>query len=201
MNFSTLDYEYFPLELDDCSLLLCNSNVTHNLASSEYNVRRHQCEEGVGILQQQFDGIQSLRDVTKSMLDAVRPMMTEVVYKRCKYIIEENQRVFAFSNALQNKNMSVAGKILKNAHHAMKEEYEITCPEIDFMADFANSRDDILGARMMGGGFGGCTLNLIERGKEGAFVHELNAAYQAGFKKNVTPIAIQIADGASLIRR
>ena len=198
LDCKTLEYQHFPIELTEHSLLLCNSNVTHSLASSQYNVRRQQCEEGVTFLSKRFSDIKFLRDASIDQLNEVKSTMSEVVFKRCKYIIEENERVHAFSHALRDSDLKTAGRILKTAHAGMRDEYEITCPEIDFMTDFAHNREDVLGARMMGGGFGGCTLNLISKGNEDAFIGELNLAYQKEFEKNITPISIQIADGVSL---
>jgi len=199
LDCQSLDYDYFPLDLKEYSLMLCNSNVEHNLASSEYNVRRQQCEEGVSILQKHYPEIHSLRNATLENLDVIANELSDIIYQRCRYIIEENQRVIAFSEALSVFNLLKAGEILKEAQQGMKNNYEITCPEIDFMADFANSRKDVAGARMMGGGFGGCTLNLIRKGSEASFAVELNKAYKEKFQKEITPIAIQIAEGVSLI--
>ena len=199
LDCQSLEFDYFPIDLKDYSLVLCNSNVEHNLATSEYNVRRQQCTEGVRILQKGYPEVESLRDATLTQLDAVKAAMPEVIYRRCKYIIEENQRVMAFSKALGAYDFSKAGDILKQAQEGMRNDYEITCPEIDFMADFANARQDVAGARMMGGGFGGCTLNLLRKGAEEAFIEQLNDAYKKNFQKETTPIAIRIAEGVSSI--
>lgn len=199
LDCRSLEYDYFPIQLEKHTLLLCNSNVSHSLASSEYNERRQQCETGVAILKKKFAKVHSLRDATLEQLDTVRSEMDQKVYLRCKYVIEENGRVAAFTDALNKKDLRAAGGILKCAQQAMASEYEISCPEIDLMADFANNHPKVLGARMMGGGFGGCTLNLIEKGSEDEFVKELNSAYTKRFNKEVTPIAVRIADGVELI--
>lgn len=199
LDCRTLEYSHFPVALDGYSLILCNSNVHHSLADSEYNVRRMQCEEGVEILNASFDLIKSLRDATLEQLDAVKWEMSNVVYRRCKYVIEENERVLAFTRAMSANDFKKAGDLLKTAQHAMATEYEISCPEIDFMAAFANARPDVLGARMMGGGFGGCTINLLKKGAETIFVQELSAAYQTRFHKALTPIPVSIEDGVGLI--
>lgn len=199
LDCKDLSYEYFPLNLDAYTLVLCNSNVSHSLASSEYNIRRQQCEEGVTVLARHFPAIKTLRDASVRQFLEAKKDLSEVVQKRCKYVIEENIRVADFAKALQESNLVEAGSILKKAQKAMKEEYEITCPEIDFMADFANARDDIAGARMMGGGFGGCTLNLVKTGREEAFINDLNTAYKNKFGKEITPIRIEVADGVSFV--
>lgn len=200
LDCKSLEYSHFPIVLNDYTLLLCNSNVTHSLASSQYNVRRQQCEEGVSTLQKNFSEILSLRDATMDQLNKVKSLMNEVVFLRCKYVIEENERVQRFARALSDNNLNEAGTLLKTAQHAMRHEYEVTCPEIDFMADFANEHPDVLGARMMGGGFGGCTLNLIKNGSEEAFAISLNEAYMKQFDKEITPIHIQISDGVGGIK-
>jgi len=199
LDCKTLEYEHFPMALEDYTLMLCNSNVSHSLASSEYNVRRQQCEEGVSILNAKYGGIESLRDASHEQLEGAKEDMSEVVYRRCKYVIEENERLHSVTKSLRTGNIEAVGDLLKAAQNAMETEYEITCPEIDFMAAFANKRKDVLGARMMGGGFGGCTLNLIKKGSEELFVTELNAAYQKEFNKDISPIAIEISDGVSLL--
>lgn len=199
LDCRSLDYRYFPIDLKEYGLLLCNSNVSHSLASSQYNVRRQQCEEGVTVLRAKFPDVNSLRDATIQQLEVVKEKMDPKVYLRCKYIIEENERVARFTQALNASDLVEAGMILKRAQKAMKEEYEITCPEIDFMADFANDRADVLGARMMGGGFGGCTLNIVQQGAEELFINKLSAAYQAKFDKDITPIEVHIDDGVERV--
>ena len=196
-----LEHEYFPIELETHKLLLVNSNVTHDLVDSEYNERRLQCEQGVKILSNAFPDVYSLRDVEIEQLQKLSDEMPMMVYDRCKYVIEENRRVCDFASALRQYDMIKAGALLREAQKGMKNEYEITCREIDFMSDFANSYNGILGSRMMGGGFGGCTINLIKKGKEEDFIKKLHIAYSDKFKKEITPIQIDIADGASLVQK
>jgi len=199
LDCKTLDYNYFPISMKDYMIVLCNSNVSHSLADSEYNTRRLQCEEGVKKLKRFYPEIGSLRDVTLDQLKDKRSALSEVVYNRCKYIIEENVRVLAMTRAMEKSEFDMIGNLLKSAHYGMQYEYEITCPEIDFMADFANERADVLGARMMGGGFGGCTINFVKKGAEDQFVKELNKAYKAQFSKEITPIKVMISEGVRRI--
>lgn len=197
LDCESLDYDYFPFQLQDHSLVLCNSNVTHNLADSGYNERRQQCEEGVSILQQHIPGLTSLRHVDLEQLHLLQSEFPEVIFKRCKYILEENARVNAFAKALEQEDIRHAGELLRQSQRGMQYEYEITCPEIDFMAEFANARPETIGARMTGGGFGGCTINLVEKGTEEQFVADLNDAYQKKFNLSITSIPIKIAEGVS----
>ncbi|MFY0606823.1 MAG: galactokinase [Cyclobacteriaceae bacterium] len=199
LDCQSLEYSHFPMVLNNYTLMLCNSNVSHSLASSEYNTRRLQCNEGVEILKKKYPEVESLRDVNIEQLNDCKSDINEEVFRRCKYVIEENVRVHTIVEALKAGDLNAVGETLKAAQHAMETEYEITCPEIDFMADFANSRSDVLGARMMGGGFGGCTLNLIQKGKEEQFVKELDAAYLDKFNKHISPVEINISNGVHIV--
>ncbi len=197
LDCESLDYDYFPLKLQDYSLVLCNSNVTHNLADSGYNERRQQCEEGVNILQQHIPGLTSLRHANLEQLHTLQSEFSEIVFRRCKYVLEENARVNAFAKALERGDIRHAGALMKQSQRGMQFEYEITCPEIDFMAEFANARPETIGARMTGGGFGGCTINLVEKGTEEKFITDLNQAYRDKFDQSITPIPINISEGVS----
>lgn len=199
LDCESLEYRHFPIELTDHVIVLCNSNVSHNLADSEYNIRRQQCEEGVGLLQKYFPNVKSLRDVTLDQLNAHQAELSAVVYKRCKYVIEENERVMNMTRAMEAGEIDALGEILTVAQEGMRSEYEVSCKEIDFMADFANNREDVVGARMMGGGFGGCTINLVSKGSEDQFISELNTAYKEQFNKEITPIKVVISDGVKRI--
>lgn len=199
LDCRSLDFREIPMVLDDYALLLCNSNVAHNLASSEYNVRRAQCEAGVALLRKHFPGVVTLRDVSLEMLVDHKAEFDPVVYDRCSYVLEENQRVAAFAEWLTQKNYQKAGEVLFEAHRGMRDQYEITCPEIDFMVDFAASHEAVIGARMMGGGFGGCTINLVHRDGQQRFAEDLAATYQRQFGKAMTPIAVEIGQGTSKV--
>jgi len=194
-----LSFEYFPLNLSQYSILLCNSNVNHQLASSEYNIRREQCEIGVDILKDSYKHISSLRDVSFEQLDSSKSKLSPMVYKRCKYVVQENQRVQEFASALRKQDIERAGEILYAAHHAMQHEYEITCPEIDFLVELTNDMPYVLGSRMMGGGFGGCTINIIDRDRIGEFKEKVGTAYQAKFNKSPTFIPVALSEGVQTL--
>ncbi len=199
LDCASLDYREVPLSLDDYTLVLCNSNVEHNLASSEYNIRRQQCEAGVATLRQCYPEVSSLRDARPEMLTAPALVFDPVTLKRCEYVIEENQRVIAFAQALEKKDFKAAGLILYEAHAGMQQKYKITCGEIDFMVDFAKTQDAVLGARMMGGGFGGCTINLVHRQGQDQFIAELSKAYLERFDVKMTPILVEVGAGTRSI--
>ncbi len=199
LDCRSLEFDYFPVDLDNHTIVICNSNVQHNLADSAYNERRNQCEEGVHLLKKEYEGMRSLRDITWDKLNAHKDKLPEVIFRRCKYIVEENERVKAFCKALEARDTIKAGAILKNAQMGMETEYEITCREIDFMTFFANEWPYATGARMMGGGFGGCTINLIQSGYEHDFVKELGISYKHLFNQEITPIFTKISQGVSSI--
>lgn len=199
LDCRSLEYSYFPIGLTNYKLMLFNSNVTHSLASSEYNVRRGQCDLGVSILRSFFPEVDSLRDATMELLMSIKSNMDDLIFKRCKYVIEENNRVEDFAKALAENDLQQAGLILCAAHHAMRYEYEITCPEIDFIADYLNGHDEVLGARMMGGGFGGCVLAIIKRDTQASLAQSLNQSYEIEFGRSVTAIEVEIGDGVSKI--
>lgn len=199
LDCRSLGYDLYPVDFGDYEIVLLNSNVSHNLATSAYNERRTQCEQGWNIVAQKYNGISSLRDVTMDMLNACRDDLSEVVFKRCKYIIEENQRVHSFCESLEKRDFRKCGTILFDAHEAMRFEYEITCVEIDHLVGFAKENSDVLGARMMGGGFGGCTLNLVK--KEGAdhFIEDVTGKYKKVTGIELSPYRVTVADGVRLL--
>ena len=199
LDCRSLDHTYFPVLLDTHEFVLYNSNVHHSLASSEYNVRREQCEQGVARLQSQGFAIQTLRDVSQDILESHKNSFDPLIFKRCLYIVEENRRVNQFAQTMAANNLNEAGDILYQGHQGMKTAYEITCPEIDFMIDFTRELPQVAGARMTGGGFGGCTLNLVKKDYIDTLTADLNQAYQEKFGKNITPIRVTLDNGVETI--
>ncbi|MCG8473879.1 MAG: galactokinase [Cytophagales bacterium] len=196
LDCRSLEYQYFPLELDDCCFILCNTKVHHSLASSEYNVRREQCESGVSTMQKHFPEVQSLRDLTQAQLDSHKEELDPVVYQRCRYVINENQRVMDTCEALENNDLQQVGQLLYQSHHGLSKEYEVSCPELDILVDYTRDKDEVLGARMMGGGFGGCTLNLVKKDRAASFIEEASAFYLDKTGKEMEAYTVVIGDGA-----
>ena len=179
LDCRSLDYELVPFERDDVHIVLCNSKVSHNLASSEYNVRRAQCEEGVGILKEYYPEISSLRDVNLEMLNAHKAELTGIVYQRCLYVVEENQRVLDACDDLRNGDFEAFGEKMFKSHHGLSKMYEVSCEELDVLVDIAKDIPGLLGSRMMGGGFGGCTINLVETPAIPGFVERVTNEYKS----------------------
>ncbi|MEG8947313.1 galactokinase [Rosettibacter firmus] len=159
----TLEYEYEPFEFNNIAIVLFNTGVSHSLASSEYNLRRKECKVGVEIVRKDFPEINSLRDVSLEILNEYKNKMTNKIFNRCKYVIEENDRLLKACDALKKKDLTTLGNLLYQTHEGLSKDYEVSCEELDYLVDLTKEHSSIYGARMMGGGFGGCTINLIEK--------------------------------------
>ncbi len=201
LDCRSLAYEYFPLNLGPYQILLLNTNVSHALASSEYNTRRAECEEGADWIRKKYPDIENLRDVSTQQLLTCEPIMPEVIYKRCRHVVTENERVLKATQILQSGegNPRELGQLLYQSHQSLRDDYAVSCPELDFLVEKTLDKDYLLGGRMMGGGFGGCTLNLIDQDHKEAFLEEMSAAYRSRFGIDLTPYSVSIEDGTHLI--
>lgn len=178
-----LSFTYYPFNFPDQKIVLCNSMVHHSLASSEYNVRRQQCEEGVRVLQETYPQVQSLRDADMQMLEAVKSRLEEIVYKRCAYVIAETARVQQACIYLQQGKLREFGQLMYATHDGLSRLYEVSCPELDYLVELARQRPEVAGARVMGGGFGGCTINLVQADKVDGYIAYIQGRYQQKFGK------------------
>jgi galactokinase len=178
LDCRTLDYELYPFEKDDIKIVLCNSNVSHNLADSEYNVRRAQCDEGVRFLRKFDTGIRNLRDVSLELLLQHRDEMDPVIFKRCNFVLDENQRVHDACNDLLQNDIKTFGKRMFESHEGLSKDYEVSCAELDILVEIAKDQEGLWGCRMMGGGFGGCTINLVEEQYVEEFQRNINTKYK-----------------------
>ena len=199
LDCSTLTYPYIPVHITPYNILLLNSNVSHNLASSEYNTRRKECEAGVAVLQKKYPAVHSLRDATITMLKDCRTELDGTIYRRCKFVVEENERVLAAVDALKQNDMVAFGNLLYQGHEGLSKEYEVSCPESDFLVEFTKNNPKVLGGRQMGGGFGGCTINLVHQDVEDKFINDIAKAYEERFNIALTPIPVFLSGGTSKI--
>ncbi|GAB3324055.1 galactokinase [Larkinella ripae] len=197
LDCQSLHHEYFPFQTTDYALILCDTGVKHSLGDTEYNTRRQECETGVAILQHYRPDIRLLRDATTELIDAHRAEMPGKVYQRCRYVTEEIQRVREACQYLLKNDLAAFGQKMYETHHGLQHEYEVSCPELDFLVDQTRSDDAVLGARMMGGGFGGCTINLVKREAADAFVNRMRAVYQQQFNIELKCYPVRITDGTS----
>ncbi|HTF18413.1 MAG TPA: galactokinase [Chryseolinea sp.] len=199
LDCRSLEYHYFPLDLKDYTLVLCDTQVKHSLASSGYNTRREECEQGVKILQRHSPGIKSLRDVSTDQIQQHRSELGEVVYKRCLYVVEENARVALAATHLAAGDLVAFGHRMYESHQGLSRMYEVSCDELDYLFELARQFEGVIGARMMGGGFGGCTINLVQHSAIDGFISTLQTAYREKFGVEMGHYVVQLVNGTSLL--
>jgi len=199
LDCQSLEYKYAPFNTDGIRIVLLDTNVKHSLASSEYNTRRQQCEAGVALIQEHHPEARSLRDATLEMLDKYVAPVDELVYRRCQYVVEENLRLLAASEDLNNGNIEAFGQKMFATHDGLSRKYEVSCPEADFLVEQVKGRPGVIGARMMGGGFGGCTINLVREDVIDELIADLTPVYAKAMNKELKVYIGQIENGTSLI--
>lgn len=194
-----LSFSYKPLELGDYTILLLNSNVNHSLASSAYNDRRKSCERSVSLVQSKFQEVRSLRDVSLAMLDECVRGADDEAYIKSKFVLEENQRVEKACLSLETGNLELLGSLLYEAHSGLSRDYEVSCVELDFLVEYVKQFPEVLGARMMGGGFGGCTINIVHKSFEDLLIERLLPVYKERFGLTLTAIKVLPSNGTELL--
>ena len=199
LDCRSLEYEYFPFDAPGYSLVLCDSGVKHTLVDSEYNTRREECEEGVAVLKQYNPGISTLRDVSLELLKQHAAELRPVVFRRCKYVVEEIARVQLACAALQRNDLATLGQLMFQTHDGLNLEYEVSVPEINFLVEKARENPAVLGARMMGGGFGGCTINLVETAGLEDFIETTSTAYLSKYGITLKTYPVKLTAGTSVI--
>jgi galactokinase len=180
-------------------LLIADSRVRHQHAGGEYNLRREACEEGVRLLSRTLGPIQALRDVTPKQLEAKRRKLPELIYRRCRHIVTENARVLEAERALEARDFVACGRAMNASHLSMRDDFEITCPEVDMLAGLAQTVKGVYGSRMTGGGFGGCTISLVEAGAVDQASQILTDGYRIAMGRDVDIYVCTPSDGAQLI--
>jgi galactokinase len=193
-----LSYEYVPFERDDIRIVLCDSQVRHSHAGSGYNLRRAQCEAGVAQLKLRHPEINSLRDASPSVVEELRAF-DPVIYRRCAYVVAENQRVLDACAALERGDLRTVGAAMNETHEGLAHGYEASVPEIDVLAAAAQSLPGVLGARMMGGGFGGCTINLVESDHLAAFHDRMAVVFRERLGKEPIIHVCKLSAGTELL--
>ncbi len=200
LDCRSLDYTYFPLALGEYVFVLLNTNVSHSLASSAYNDRRRQCEMAVALLQKVYPEVNSLRDASVEMLVRAIPDVESETYIKARFVIEEIQRVSIVCDYLNAGNLEGVGEMLYAAHKGLKESYEVSCPELDYLVDYVQGFPEVLGARMMGGGFGGCTLNLVKKSFVDELVKRVSLDYESSFGIVMDSYVAELAEGTMCLR-
>jgi len=193
LDCRSLEFHLSPVD-PSVRLVICNSMVHHELAGSEYNRRREQCEDGVARLKTVLPDIRALRDVTAGDLARHGALLSELVLRRCRHVVTENDRVQRAAAALEAGEVGEVGRLMNASHASMRDDYEISCREIDILVALAGQVEGVLGARMTGGGFGGCTINLVRVEAVDRFADEVGPAYKAA--TGITPQFLVCRPGA-----
>ncbi len=179
--------------------MIANSNVRHQHAGGEYNARREACEEGVRLLRPLLGPISALRDVTPADLERHRSALPEFVYRRCRHIVTENARVLEAERALKAGDFAACGEAMNASHASMRDDFEITCPEVDFLAALARREPGVYGSRMTGGGFGGCTVSLVEADAVERVSRHIAERYPVAAGRDADVFVCSPCDGAGLL--
>jgi len=198
LDCNTLEFEYHNADFKDYSLILMDSNVKHSLFTSEYNTRRIECEEGLAIIKNHFPEIKSFRDCTEEQLVNIEDKMNPTVFKRVHFVVKEINRVIKACEALDSGNIELLGALLFETHYGLSQEYSVSCAELDMLVDTAKADDAIIGSRLMGGGFGGCTINLIKKGHENEVKNKFSNLYLDTFGIELKFYDVKISNGTTL---
>ena len=199
LDCKSLDYQYFPLLLKGYKIVLLNSKVHHSLASGEYNIRRQRCEEGLGIIKKHMP-VQSFRDIKNiEALAIAKNEMSPKVYDCCRFVVEEIARTQKAAQLLQQNDIPAFGKLMFETHEGLSKLYEVSCEELDFLVEQAHNFPAVIGSRLMGGGFGGCTINIVAEDGIDSFIEDASREYQQQF--NIVPEAyiVETADGTNTL--
>ena len=198
LDCRTLDYQLLPLP-ESVKLVVCNTMVKHELAASEYNARRAECEEAVRLLGRDLREIRSLRDVAISDLEQAAGELPEVIRKRTRHVTTENARVVEAAAALQRADLETFGRLMRESHRSLRDDYEVSCKELDLMVEIANQAEGVFGARMTGGGFGGCTINLVASESVDSFKQVVAESYEKATGRDPQIYACSPAQGAERV--
>ncbi len=194
----TLEFEYHDANFSDYSVVLFDSNVKHSLMTSAYNERRQQCDEGIAILKKNYPKITSFRDCTENQVIRLKDKMDKDVFKRSLFAVKEIKRVTLACDALDKGDIQTLGQLMFETHEGLSVDYEVSCDELDFLVNTVKAEKAVIGSRLMGGGFGGCTINLIKKGEEEAIKSKLSKLYLDAFGIELKIYDVKISDGTSL---
>ena len=203
LDCDSLAFTYYPLALNDYSIVLFDTQIKHALASSEYNTRRLECERGLTIIQEKYPTVKTFRDVSIEQVEACLVFNNHsngsTIYQRCKYVVEEITRVQLAVQDLAKGDMQAFGKKMFETHEGLSKLYEVSCSELDFLVEAVSNNENVLGARMMGGGFGGCTINIIKTTAVEEITKALTARYTQVMHKELAMYITSIEDGTQLV--
>ena len=195
LNCKTLDYDLIKAEFSPYKVVLLNSTVSHSLASSEYNVRRNECNSALETIQLRYPKFQFLTEVPAKVVREFKNVLPEKIYNRALYVTQENKRTLTAVAYLKAKDLKNFGECLYQSHHGLQNLYEVSCKELDFLVEQTKDLDYVLGSRMMGGGFGGCTINLVHEDRVEEFITNVSALYEEKYNIKLSSIITTISDG------
>jgi len=198
LDCRSLEFQLLPVP-SQLRLMVCNTMVKHEHASGGYNTRRRECEEGLHGLAQVLPGIRALRDVTRDELEKHRDCLSPVIYKRVRHVVTENDRVKEAASALETGDIAKLGKLMADSHQSLRDDYEVSTSELDLMVELANGQEGVYGARMTGGGFGGCTINLVDAAHAEEVQQRLQRNYEAKTGLKPTILICEASDGAGAV--
>ena len=194
LDCRTVKSKPFEIDFKDYELILINTNVKHSLSDSAYNDRRSVCESIAEML-----NVKALRDTTEHDLETIKDQVTPENYQKALYVIQENERVVKASKAMEDGDLETLGELIYASHNGLQNQYKVSCNELDFLVEQAKTNPNILGARMMGGGFGGCTINLISKTETSSFKAFISEAYKAKFNNECSIYSVILSNGTHLI--
>jgi galactokinase len=195
LDCRTIESKPYKIDFKEYKLMLINTNVKHDLSESAYNDRREVCEKISSLLQ-----ISALRDASKEDLDELIGKISDEEYQKALYIIDENNRVKQFSEAINKDDIAALGDLLYQSHEGLSTKYKVSCEELDFLVDCAKECPNVLGARMMGGGFGGCTINLVKKHEFKVFKKDIARKFRNKFKKECSVYSVKLSEGTHLVK-
>ena len=198
LNCQNRNFKYINSNFKQYKILLINTNVEHNLADSLYNQRVKECKEGLDIINKKYKKYKYLVDIEEEVLYEFKSTLKEKIFNRILFVIQENKRTHDSANKIGQSKLKEFGKLMYKSHHGLKELYEVSCEELDFLVDFSSSYNEVIGSRMMGGGFGGCTINLIEENFVDNFIKTISIAYLKKFNMRLDAFQINIDNGVTV---
>ena len=200
LDTSTLKYEYAPVVLEDSKIVIVNSKVKHKLVDSEYNTRRMECETALKELQEVID-IKTLGDLSEEEFELHKTAIkSEIRQKRAKHAVYENQRAIKAVNALAENDIETFGKLMNESHVSLRDDYEVSCKEIDILVDLAWGMEGVIGSRITGGGFGGCTVSIVKNESVDTFVEIIGSAYEEKVGHQAEFYVVDIGEGARVLK-
>jgi galactokinase len=197
LDCTTLAYEYHKADFKEYQLVLFDSCVKHTHLTSGYNDRRNEVEQGLAIIKANYPEVTSFRNCTEKMVLSLKNTLSDIIFNRCLFVVQEIERVPLAIKALSNGNINQLGELMTKTHYGLSELYEVSCPEMDFLVTEALGEAEVVGARMMGGGFGGCTINVVKKETADNVIQKLTKAYKLKYNIDLKAYKIKIAKGTS----